>query len=210
MLTERITDEMAGWAGIVGIGIATVTIVASVLLFDGFDWAVHDLSTLAHVDKEIAADSRFVFSGGLIVTALFGFVFAVGLFRVEDRLLWKSGVVMYVVSHLILIWISVFPAGTPQHGWLSVFPAFVWTVLVIGVDQFRHPETRLFGIAVLSNFFVGVLGAALLLQTDIEGWAIHETLGVTVFSILTLLYAARLLGLSGMTVGDGGDDSSAL
>jgi hypothetical membrane protein len=198
MFEEHISDELAAWAGIAGVVVSFLTIAVSVVLFEGFDWGGHALSTLAHLDKESAAQSRVVFSGGLILTALLGLVFSVGLFRLEDRILWQSGAAMYVCSNLAMVWISVFPLGTPQHHWLSVFPFFAWTVLVIGLDQLRHAETRLFGLAVLSNFAVGVLGAILLLQTDIEGWAIHEMFGVTVFATVTLLFAARLLGVPGI------------
>jgi len=68
-------------------------------------------------------------------------------------------------------------------------------VLVLGIDQLRRHETRLFGAALLTNLVVGFTRALLLLQTDIEGCALYEMFGAAVFSILTLLFAARLLGV---------------
>jgi hypothetical membrane protein len=204
-LGDRISDTVAAYAGLVGVGTTALTIALSVLLFEGYDWDVHDLSTLGHVSMESAAQSRLVFSGGLIVTALFGLVFAVGLSRIEDRLLWQVGAVLYAVSHLTVIWQAVFPAGVPQHNWLSIFPFFAGSLLVLGLDQIRVVETRLHGIVVLSNLVVGLLGAGLVLQTDVTGSAVLQTIGITVFALVTALYAARLLGVSGIaTVSDGG------
>lgn len=193
MLTGRISQRTAGWAGVTSILTTAVTIGAAVVLFDGYDWGQHNLSTLGHVDNELAAGSRLVFSGGLVVTALLGLVFAVGLYRLADRRLWRAGAVLYAISQGTVAWQGVFPAGVPQHDWLSIFPFFVAALVCIGVDQIRAPETRLYGVVVLSTLAVASLGALLVLGTDIEGWAIHQTLGVAVFAIATLLYAGRLL-----------------
>ena len=197
MLDARISRETAGWAGVLVVATAAATIALSVALFDGYDWGVHALSTLGHVDMAAATDSRPVFTAGLLLAAVFGLVFAVGLARLEDRRLWTAGAALYAIAHLTVAWQAIFPAGVPQHDWLSVFPFFVGALLVLGVDQLRTPETRLFGVVVLSNLAIGLLGAGLLLQTDVEGWAIHQVLGLAVFSVLTLLFAGRLLGVAG-------------
>jgi hypothetical membrane protein len=211
MLEERISDEVTACAGVVAIALAAVTIVVSVALFDGYDLDIHALSTLGHADRESAAQSRITFSIGLTLTALLGLVFSVGLSRLEQRRLWRAGSVLFAISQGTIVWQVVFPAGVPQHDWLSIFPFFAGALLLLGVDQFRAPETRLFGIVVLSNLAVGLLGAGLLLQTDLEGWAIFQLLGVSVFSIATLLFAARLLGVPGMTARGGErDESTAL
>lgn len=198
MLTTFVTRERAAWAGIISVFLTVLTITLSVMLFDGFDWGRHALSTLAHFDKESADQSRYVFSGGLLLTAVLGLVFSVGLSRLEERRLWQAGSVLYALSHLAIVWIVVFPAGVPQHRWVSVFPFFTGALVFLGVDQLRIPETRLFGVVVLSNLLVASLGAFLVLQTDIEGWVIHQLLGVAVFAIATLLFAARMLGTIGI------------
>lgn len=196
----RVSNELAAWIGILGIVVATLTITIAVVLFDGFSWGVHDLSTLGHADMSEAEQSRYVFSGGMILTGLLGLAYSVGLYRIEDRVVWKSGAIMYALSHVTLMWQGVFPAGVPQHNWLTIFPFFTLALLLLGIDQLRFRETRLFGVVLLTNLVVGVLGAALLVQTDIEGWAIHEMLGVIVFMIATILFAFRLLGVPGCIV----------
>ena len=195
MLAAYISDERAGWTGLVGVVFIYLVIGVSVLLFDGYDWAIHDLSTLGHVDMEAAEQSRVVFSGGLVVTTLLGLVFSVGLYRLERRRLWQAGAVLYAISHLTVAWQGVFPAGVPQHNWLSAFPFFIAALLVLGIDQLRLRETRMFGVVVLTNLVVGLVAAGLLYQTDIQGSSIFQTIGVTVFSLVTLLFGARLLGL---------------
>ncbi|MDZ7729826.1 MAG: DUF998 domain-containing protein [Natrialbaceae archaeon] len=197
MLRDAVSDRKAGIAGLIGVMTTIVTVTVPLYLFDGFDWAQHDLSTLGHIDVTY----NYVFNGGLVVTALFGLVFAIGLFHVEDRQAWQAGSVVYAIAHLSVIWQAVFPAGTPEHNWLSIFPFFAGALLLLGIDQVRIPQTRLWGIVILTNLFVGLLAAGLIAQTDISGWAIHETLGVTVFALVTLLYAMRMLDVAAL----GGD-----
>lgn len=192
-LSERVTRRRAGWSGVIGAGLTVLTLVASLVLFEGFDWGRHDLSTLGHVDLASAEQSFYMFNIGLAVTAMFGIVFAIGLFRIERRPLWQVGVILYAVSHVSVMWQALFPAGVPQHNWLSIFPFFALSLLILGLDQVRGAGTRLYGITILSNLLVGTIAAGLLAQTGIEGWAIHEMVGVTVFLIATILFATRLL-----------------
>ena len=194
MLGEHITRRRAAWAGVGAVLLTYLTIAVSVFLFDGYDWGADALSTLGHADREGAEQSRVTFSIGLTLTALLGLVFSVGLYGLERRRLWRAGAVLFAVSQGTIVWQVIFPAGVPQHDWLSIFPFFAGALVLLGVDQFRIPETRMFGVVVLSNLAVAVLGAVLLLQTDLEGWAVFQMLGVSVFSLATLLFGARLLG----------------
>ncbi len=189
MITERITERKAGFAGIIGVITTILTVSIPVLLFDWFVWSQDDLSTLGHIDVQ----QSYIFNTGLVLTAVFGLIFSIGLYRLEDRQIWRAGTVVYAFSHLAVIWQGVFPAGTPQHNYLSIFPFFLGSLLLLGIDQLRFRDTRFLGLLILSNLFIGVLAVFLLQLIPLEGWAIHETIGVAVFALVSLVLALRML-----------------
>lgn len=205
-MLERISSRTAGLCGIVGPVIAVIFIGASISIHPWFSFADNALSDLG----AIGTTHSYVFNIGLILTGIFGLVFAIGLIRFLERRLGQIGAAIFGAGTFSLILIGIFPEGMSLHYPVSIgfFALAALGILIEGIDQLRNPSSRPWGVLIICILLLA--GASIILTTTIpydfsQGLvhgpsnalsfpiAISETIGSIFYGEFTIVFGARML-----------------
>jgi|Deesub1362B_J571_1020462.scaffolds.fasta_scaffold00027_162 hypothetical membrane protein len=165
-------------AGILSPVIAFISILLAVSTHSWFSFEKNAISDLGRVGLEY----NYILNYGLILSGLFGLVFAYGLIKSQKRVLGRLGSFIFAAGIFSLLLIGVFPEGTPPH--LSVSLGFFllsgFGMLLKGIDDLK--EKREFGIFTIILFSLGWILAVWALKT-FKGVAIAELIGAIAVSI---------------------------
>ncbi len=166
------------YAGILSPLIAFVSIFLAISTHPRFSFQNNAISDLGRAGLE----GNYILNYGLILSGLFGLVFAYKLVKSQERVLGKIGSFIFAAGIFSLFLIGVFPEGTPPHFPVSLgfFLLSSFGMLLKGIDDLR--EKKEFGIFTIILFSAGWILAILAMKT-FKGVAIPELIGGIAISI---------------------------
>lgn len=207
-MLERVSLRAAGFCGIVAPIIAIVFIGAAISIHPWFSFADNALSDLG----AIGTSKSYVFNIGLILTGIFGLVFALGLVQFSDRKLGQIAAAIFGVGTFSLILIGIFPEGMSLHYPVSIgfFALAALGILVEGIDQLRNPSSRSWGVLIVCILILAGASTALTstIPYDFSQELVHRTsdslsfpiaiteiIGSIVYGEFTIVFGARMLDI---------------
>ena len=123
--------KISGVCGTIAPIVAFTFILLAILNFPQFSWTGNALSDLG-VQEGVTA---ILFNSGLVIGGILALVFASGLFVLQNTMLGRIGVFIFVLAALAFMAIGVFSENAePTHYYVSVtfFVLFPTSMLVIG------------------------------------------------------------------------------
>lgn len=185
--------KISGACGVLTPFIAFTFISLSIASFPAFSWTDNALSDLG-VQTGITA---FLFNYGLIISGIFAFVFASGLFKfLYEKLLGRIGALFFAIDTLALIAIGVFPENFGRiHYYVSVifFALFPISVLIICAAFLRTGKVKM---SVFTLTVALVAAIVWILQFTVKfgsNVAIPETLSALSASVWVIVLGIQMI-----------------
>jgi len=163
-LSKGIWLKIAGTCGILTPIIAFTLISFAITYSPSFSWTENALSDLG-IQKEPTAT---LFNFGLITSGITATLFASGLYLSQNKILAKTGALIFILATIMLTAIGVFPENVkPTHYYVSVtfFTLFPIAMLTLSAAFLFAKKTKM-GIFT----FLTALSAATV-------WVFHWTVG---------------------------------
>ncbi|MEA1992982.1 MAG: DUF998 domain-containing protein [Euryarchaeota archaeon] len=162
---------------------AFVFIATTVYIHD-FQFTGNALSDMGQVGGE----KNYIFNMGLILTGIFGFVFALFLYS-KVKKYEKGAGLAFMASTLFLICIGLFPEGTDPHYAFSVGFYLLASISIFLFGIIILKRKRKIGVFSIVGIAVGLVTA---LIPEWKGVAIPETIGAVVICLWVLVISSAL------------------
>jgi hypothetical membrane protein len=186
---ERQRRTIGAVGGVAAVVVAFGAILGAVALAPWFSWEVNALSELGAAGRASAP----LFNTGLVVAGVLGLGLLPAVWTTDDHPVQRVGIGILTVAISTLSLIGVYPIGHPAHGAVSVafFVAFTFGLFVFGTGDALAGAVRR-GLATVWLGIAHVTGWALWLAAGVEGVALPEFWGASVFGCWVLATARRV------------------
>ncbi|MEM2896852.1 MAG: DUF998 domain-containing protein [Candidatus Bathyarchaeia archaeon] len=141
--------------GLLSPTIAYMSIALAILKAPSFSWTKNALSDLGVIEN-----SALLFNSGLMISAVFMFIFGIGLVGVFKGLLGMLGITFYLSSSVALFAIGLFPENTGLiHFYVSIaFFCFLSLALILlGYSSLKHSKTTFGSITLALGIFTALV-----------------------------------------------------
>ncbi|MFP4006100.1 MAG: DUF998 domain-containing protein [Candidatus Hadarchaeia archaeon] len=181
-------SRFLGIFGVLSPAVGFLSIFTAISLHDWFSWKANALSDLGAV----GTSNAWVFNWGMMVSGVFGFLFALALFDMRKGRTFKAGAAAFTTGLAFLVLVGVFPLGKDPHFAVSV--AF-FAISTIGIAAMGLDE-------VLNGISIGYLALALIIAGGplvyytlqiYDGVAIPEMVAVIYFSVFSVSHGIRII-----------------
>ncbi len=184
--------RISGFFGVGTIIAGFAFITLAIASYSKFSWPNNALSDLGVVPGITST----LFNTGLVLTGIFAFIFAIGLFfYFKENIVGRIGSVFFALATLFLIAIGVFNESSPLHYPVSVaFFALLGIALLINTAAFAYKrQVKLALLTVILALIEVIIWTLFFAIRFVPNVAIPESLSAIAGSIWALMLSCLMI-----------------